>query len=66
MKGKSCAVSNIKTPCKKQLKMPSSKSVEIALELISNDKSKILGLTVGKHNVTPGQQVPKAGKSLPS
>jgi hypothetical protein len=45
--------------------MPSSKSAEKALELISNDKSKVLGLTFGKHNVTPGQHVPKAGKSLP-
>jgi hypothetical protein len=58
-------VSNIKTPSHKQLEMPSSQSAEKALKLISNDKSKVLGLTVGKHHVTPGQHVPKAGKSSP-
>jgi hypothetical protein len=65
MKGKSCAVSDVKTPSHIQLEMPSSKSAEKALELISHDKSKVLGLTVGKHNVTPGQHVPKAGKLSP-
>ncbi|XDG09010.1 hypothetical protein ABKA04_008625 [Annulohypoxylon sp. FPYF3050] len=40
--------------------MPPQNSVKEALSLIENDKSKILGLTVGKHaNVQPGQHIPK-------
>lgn len=43
--------------------MPSNdKSVEAGLELLKQDASKMLGLTVGKHNITePGQYVPRAG-----
>lgn len=43
--------------------MPSNdKSVETALKLLKQDRSKMLGLTVGKHNITePGQYVPRAG-----
>lgn len=44
--------------------MPANKSVKTAFSLIENDNSKILGLTVGKHNVKPGQFIPKAGKSF--
>lgn len=44
--------------------MPSNTTVQPALELIKRDPSKILGLTVGKHNVTePGQYIPRAGES---
>jgi hypothetical protein len=43
--------------------MPAIKSVDIALTMIKNDNSKILDLTVGTHKVTPGQQIPKAGRS---
>lgn len=43
--------------------MPTSKSANAALSLIKDDKSKVLGLTVGKHaNVQPGDYIPKAGK----
>jgi phosphatidylethanolamine-binding protein len=42
--------------------MPNNKSVNTALSLIESDKSKILGLTIGKHNVVPGQFIPRAGK----
>lgn len=46
-------------------KMPSENSVKAALSLIENDKSKILGLTVGSHqNVQPGDYIPRAGKHL--
>jgi hypothetical protein len=41
--------------------MPDKKSAQAALDLIKNDPSKILGLTVGAHKVTPGQEIPKAG-----
>jgi len=41
--------------------MPSIKSVDDALAMIKSDKSKILGLTVGTHKVTPGLEIPKAG-----
>ncbi|KAI1382660.1 putative protease inhibitor [Hypoxylon trugodes] len=42
--------------------MPTNNSVKKALSLIEgDDKSKVLGLTVGKHtNVQPGQYIPKA------
>ncbi|KAI2618009.1 putative protease inhibitor [Hypomontagnella submonticulosa] len=41
--------------------MPTSKSANAALSLIKDDKSKVLGLTVGKHaNVQPGDYIPKA------
>jgi hypothetical protein len=42
--------------------MPGKKSFEAALALIKDDPSKVLGLTVGTHKVTPGQKIPKAGK----
>lgn len=43
--------------------MSSNKSIQTGLELIKKDSSKILGLTVGKHNITePGQYVPRAGE----
>ncbi|KJZ77692.1 hypothetical protein HIM_02869 [Hirsutella minnesotensis 3608] len=40
--------------------MPSNKSVQTGLALIEGDKSKVLGLTVGKHTVEPGQYIPRA------
>ncbi|KAI1208350.1 putative protease inhibitor [Annulohypoxylon truncatum] len=41
--------------------MPSQKSVKAALSLIENDKSKVLGVSVGKvANIQPGQYIPKA------
>ncbi|XXG99467.1 hypothetical protein Hte_005806 [Hypoxylon texense] len=41
--------------------MPVPNSVKTALSLIETDKSKVLGLTVGKHaDVQPGQFIPKA------
>lgn len=44
--------------------MPSNTKVKPALELIEQDPSKVLGLTVGKHTITePGQYVPRAGES---
>lgn len=47
--------------------MPPNKSVQAGLELIKKDPSKVLGLTIGKHNITePGQYVPRAGESLTS
>jgi hypothetical protein len=49
-----------------QLEMAPCESAERALSLIETDKSKVLGLLIGKHNVKPGQQVPKAGMSQPS
>ena len=42
--------------------MPDKKSFQAALDLIKNDQSKILGLNVGAHKVTPGMKIPKAGK----
>lgn len=42
--------------------MVAIKSVEAALAQIKSDTSKILDLTVGKHKVTPGQVIPKAGE----
>ena len=42
--------------------MPDKKSVEAALALINADPSMVLGLTVGAHKVTPGQEIPKGGK----
>lgn len=43
--------------------MPANTKVQPALELIKKDPSKVLGLTVGKHNITePGQYVPRAGE----
>lgn len=43
--------------------MPSNTKVNPALELIKQDPSKVLGLTVGKHTITePGQYVPRAGE----
>ncbi|KAI2466777.1 putative protease inhibitor [Annulohypoxylon bovei var. microspora] len=41
--------------------MPSNSSIKAGLSLIENDKSKILGLAVGKlADVQPGQYIPKA------
>ncbi|OTB00529.1 hypothetical protein M426DRAFT_65633 [Hypoxylon sp. CI-4A] len=41
--------------------MPINKSVKAALSLIENDKSKVLGLSIGQHkNIQPGQYVAKA------
>jgi len=43
--------------------MPTNQHVTAALSLIENDKSKVLGLTVGNHqNVQPGDYIPRAGK----
>lgn len=45
--------------------MPSNKSVETALSLIENDKTKVLGLTVGNHReIQPGQYIPRAGQII--
>jgi hypothetical protein len=43
--------------------MPSSTTVENVLATIKTDESKVLGLTIGSHKVTPGLKIPKAGKS---
>ncbi|KAI8956639.1 putative protease inhibitor [Daldinia sp. FL1419] len=41
--------------------MPVNNSVKTAMSLIEKDKSKVLGLSVGKHtNVEPGLYIPKA------
>ncbi|KAF3763607.1 PEBP-like protein [Cryphonectria parasitica EP155] len=41
--------------------MPANEQVEAAFALIKQDPSNILGLKVGKHNITePGQYVPRA------
>jgi len=40
--------------------MLESKSIETGFALIKNDESKILDVTVGKHQVKPGMQIPKA------
>ncbi|KAI1410304.1 putative protease inhibitor [Hypoxylon sp. FL1857] len=41
--------------------MPSNNSVKTAMSLIENDKSKVLGLSIGKHtNIQPGDHIPKA------
>lgn len=46
--------------------MPPNKSVQAGLELIKKDPSKVLGLTIGKHNITkPGQYVPRADAQSP-
>ncbi|KAK9321082.1 phosphatidylethanolamine-binding protein [Lipomyces orientalis] len=45
--------------------MPANESVNTALSLIENDKSKILGLTVGKYNVVPGQFIPRSDAQSP-
>jgi phosphatidylethanolamine-binding protein len=41
--------------------MPDIKDIEATLAL-SKDESKLLGLTIGTHKVTPGQHIPKGGK----
>lgn len=41
--------------------MPSNKSATAALSAIETDKSKILGVKVGKHVVEPGLFIPRAG-----
>ncbi|KAJ5104470.1 protease inhibitor (Tfs1) [Penicillium alfredii] len=46
--------------------MPSDTSVQAALSLIENDKSKVLGLTVGTHqNVEPGQYIARSDAQSP-
>lgn len=44
--------------------MPANESVTKGLALIEKDTSKVLGLKVGKEEITPGAFVPKAGESL--
>ncbi|KAF4631758.1 hypothetical protein G7Y89_g6373 [Cudoniella acicularis] len=46
-------------------KMPNMKSANTALTLIEGDKSKVLTLTVGTHNVTPGQEIHRAEAQEP-
>jgi phosphatidylethanolamine-binding protein (PEBP) family uncharacterized protein len=46
--------------------MPANTSVKRHLALIESDPSKILGLKVGKHSVTPGLYIPKAGTYVPT
>ena len=43
--------------------MPSNASIKQALKLIEDDKSKVLGLTLGNKSITTGEFVPKAGTS---
>ncbi|KAK9352955.1 phosphatidylethanolamine-binding protein [Lipomyces doorenjongii] len=45
--------------------MPANKSVGTALSLIEQDASKILTITVGKHNIVPGHEIPKADAQSP-
>ncbi|KAJ5921252.1 protease inhibitor (Tfs1) [Penicillium verhagenii] len=46
--------------------MPSQKSIQAGLSLIESDKSKLLGLSVGKHgNVEPGVYIPRADAQSP-
>lgn len=40
--------------------MPSIPTIDNALAAIKTDESKILGLTIGEHKVTPGLHIPKA------
>lgn len=40
--------------------MPSNESVKSGLA-VAEDKSKVLGLSVGKHTVEPGLYIPRAG-----
>ena len=42
--------------------MPASGKIEEAIELIRNDKTKILGLKVGEKPIEPGTYIPRAGK----
>jgi len=45
---------------------PANASVKRNLALIESDPSKVLGVTVGKHTVTPGLYIPRAGnKHIP-
>lgn len=42
--------------------MPSDNHINAAFSLIKDDESKILGLTIGKHeNVLPGAHIPRKG-----
>lgn len=41
--------------------MPANTSLDRSLKLIADDDTKILGLTVGTHSVTPALFIPKAG-----
>lgn len=43
--------------------MPANETVKNGLALIEGDKSKVLGLKVGKHTVEPGVYIPRAGES---
>jgi hypothetical protein len=36
--------------------------LKVALDLIENDKSKVLGLTVGSRKAEPGEYIPRAGQ----
>jgi phosphatidylethanolamine-binding protein len=46
--------------------MPDTKNIVSAMAL-SQDESRVLGLTFGTRKITPGQYIPKAGKySYPS
>ncbi|CAM1508827.1 Fc.00g025660.m01.CDS01 [Cosmosporella sp. VM-42] len=40
--------------------MPSNESIQVGLTSIEKDKSKVLGVTIGKHTVEPGLYIPKA------
>lgn len=40
--------------------MPSSPTVEAALATVKAEPSKILGLSIGTHTITPGVQILKA------
>jgi hypothetical protein len=42
--------------------MPPSEIIRSSLEMIVKDPSKVLGMTVGNHTVTPGLYIPKAGR----
>jgi phosphatidylethanolamine-binding protein len=58
-----CCTSAYRSLILPSTKMPSSQSADAALLLCTKDSSKVLGLTVGSHNVSPGAFIPKAGQS---
>lgn len=39
-----------------------SQSVQRGLAVIQKDTSKLLGLTIGNHNIAPGTHVPSSGE----
>ncbi|KAL3417221.1 phosphatidylethanolamine-binding protein [Phlyctema vagabunda] len=45
--------------------MPSSKIIKSGLALLESDSSKLLGVQVGEHVVTPGLYIPKSEAQLP-